>query len=224
MLVILENSLIIEPLFYIIYKIMRCYMRHYILVFAVLAVLLVPGASYAEGPSLKSAKATEETVIAEAIEKLVMDRRFVPSGWMGDYGDIKLDKECPADDQSDVLCQKWTYTARGEQNAGWSGVAWQYPENNWGESKGLDLTGYTKLTFRAKGERGGEVVELHVGGFDSSVELTYGPIYLKKDWKEYEIDLSRSDLSNVTCAFAWMVKGKYNWSGCSFYLDDIVYE
>src|SRR4051812_24614518 len=58
---------------------------------------------------------------------------FAPSGWMGDYGDIKLndaDKENPADGQTAV---KVTYVAKGAQGANWAGIFWQQPPNNWGD-------------------------------------------------------------------------------------------
>jgi len=52
---------------------------------------------------------------------------FAPSGWMGDYGDIKIDDgfaENPADGRT---CIKVSYSAKGTQGANWAGVYWQAP-------------------------------------------------------------------------------------------------
>src|SRR5437588_655469 len=58
------------------------------------------------------------------------DNHFAPSGWMGDYGDIKfndhfLDKAAKSRPVISV-----TYTARSAQGAGWAGIYWQHPPNN----------------------------------------------------------------------------------------------
>src|SRR3954471_22785411 len=55
---------------------------------------------------------------------------FAPSGWMGDYGDIKLndaDAENPADGKTSI---KVSYNAKGAQGANWAGIFWQQPPNN----------------------------------------------------------------------------------------------
>src|SRR3954462_4935999 len=61
---------------------------------------------------------------------------FAPSGWMGDYGDRKLndgDSENPADGKTAV---KVSYSGKGAQGANWSGIFWQQPPNNWGDKPG----------------------------------------------------------------------------------------
>src|SRR5579864_3583172 len=84
---------------------------------------------------------------------------FVPSGWMGDYGDIRVDDASKDDPADGKTCIRFTYTADGSQGFGWAGVYWQQPENNWGNKRGgFDLTGMKRLTFWARGAAGGEEI------------------------------------------------------------------
>jgi len=91
---------------------------------------------------------------------------YYPSGFMGDYGDLKIDTGSTENPQSGKTCIKWTYTGERKQGAGWAGCFWQAPANNWGEKKGgYNLSAYTKLTFWARGSKGEEIInEFKVGG------------------------------------------------------------
>ncbi|NQT07161.1 MAG: hypothetical protein HQ575_06430 [Candidatus Omnitrophica bacterium] len=149
---------------------------------------------------------------------------FYPSGWMGDYGDVKVDLQCTLKPQEGSYCQKWTYNARRSQGSGWASVSWQYPENNWGDKKGRDLSRFGKLTFWARGEEGREVINVRIGGKGNSLNVGRGPISLTSEWEKYTIDLSPEDLSNVTSGFCWTASKAHNFSGCTFYLDAILYE
>src|SRR5687767_10675340 len=57
---------------------------------------------------------------------------FIPSGWMGDYGDIRFDDKWKVDPQGQNTAIKVNYTAAGAQKNGWAGIYWQNPPNNWG--------------------------------------------------------------------------------------------
>ena len=70
---------------------------------------------------------------------------------------------------------------------GWAGVAWQNPANNWGEfDGGYNLTKAKKLSFWARGDKGGEIVEFKLGGtaanYPDSENLTTGALTLKNEW------------------------------------------
>ena len=61
---------------------------------------------------------------------------------------------------SGKTCLKVDYTASDN----WGGVVWQNPANNWGDKAGgWNLTGAKKLTFWARGDKGGEVVTFLFG-------------------------------------------------------------
>src|SRR3989338_4324583 len=69
-------------------------------------------------------------------ERSARDNHYIPSGWMGDWGDIKLDTGWKDNPHSGVNCIKITYTADKKQGAGWCGIFWQNPANNWGTKPG----------------------------------------------------------------------------------------
>lgn len=158
------------------------------------------------------------------------DNHYIPAGYMGDYSDVKIDVACFDNPRSGTTCIKVTYSNAVSQGARWAGMYWQSPANNWGDKKGgFDLTGAKKLTFWARGEKGGErVEEFKLGGItglypDSDI-AGIGPVMLTQEWKQYEIDLSGKDLSYISGGFCWATNIDVNTDGAVFYLDDIKYE
>lgn len=158
------------------------------------------------------------------------DNHYIPSGYMGDYSDIKMDRSSFENPRSGTTCIKIVYTNDASQGARWAGVQWQNPANNWGDRKGgFDLTGATKLTFWVRGEKGGErIEEFKMGGIsgmypDSDI-AGIGPVLLTEEWKQYEMDLRGKDLSYISGGFAWATNLDVNPDGATFYLDDIKFE
>jgi len=155
---------------------------------------------------------------------------FIPSGWMGDYRDIRLDESSRNNPHSGSTCIKIMYSAKGTQGNGWAGIYWQTPANNWGDKPGgYDLTGKRRLTFWARGEEGGEVIsEFKMGGItgenSDSSEASTGSIVLSKDWKKYTIGLADKDLTHIIGGFCWTAARDANPKSITFYLDDIRYE
>jgi len=170
---------------------------------------------------------TEFTVYLDKNNK---NNHFIPSGWMGDYGDIKLNDQALDSPHSGTTSIQFTYTAKKAQGQGWAGVYWQNPANNWGSKKGgFDLTGMTKLTFWAKGAKGGEVIQkFTVGGikgtYPDSATVEMGPAELTDSWKQYTINIAGKDLSYISGGFGWVTNADLNPEGCIFYLDDIKFE
>jgi len=159
-----------------------------------------------------------------------MSNHFIASGWMGDYGDVKFDGSNSENPYLGDTCIKFTYTAKGAQGARWAGIYWQNPANNWATvDAGFDLSKATKLTFWARGAKGGErIEEFKMGGimgeFSDSDSAGIGPVILNKDWTQYAIDLSGKDLSYVIGGFCWASNADVNPEGAIFYLDEIKYE
>lgn len=169
-----------------------------------------------------------------------VDENFTPSGWMGD-GEGKDGKHYVSVDPRAIdsplteygpTCEKWVYDPDDEA-IGWAAVGYQFPENNWGEKKGKDLSGrgYTRVTFWARGLNGGERVQFKAGGhtkpdarYPASFEADSDFITLTNSWRQYSIDLSGKNLSNVICAFVWVVRQADNDGKVVFYLDSIRYE
>lgn len=153
---------------------------------------------------------------------------WIASGWMGDYGDIKYNDRWNQNPMSGKTCIQIKYTGERKQGAGWAGIYWQNPANNWGTSKGgYDLSGAKKLYFYSRGEKGDELVEFKMGGitgqYSDSAGGTTGPVELTKDWKMYEIDLADMDMTFVNGGFCVVFSGDANPDGCTFYLDELYY-
>jgi len=197
----------------------------------VLAVAFLSGMAIAaeEKAPAAAAQAKEFWVFKD---KGARENHFVPSGYMGDYGDIKSNDQSTDNPYSGATCIQFVYTAKKTQAQGWAGVAWQNPANNWGSKKGgFDLTGMSKLTFWARGAKGGEVLKFKVGGiginkatYPDSTEVEIGPVELTDAWKQYTINLVGKDLSYLSGGFAWVATADQNPEGVTFYLDDIKFE
>lgn len=153
---------------------------------------------------------------------------FFPSGWMGDVGDIKINDAWATGPQSGKTCIQIKYTGERKQGAGWAGIYWQNPANNWGTKHGgFNLSAAKKMVFYARGEKGGETVEFKVGGItgdypDSGAGST-GKIELKKTWEMYTIDLSTEDMSYMSGGFCVVFSGDDAPEGLTLYLDNIYY-
>lgn len=141
---------------------------------------------------------------------------FIPSGWMGDYNDLKFNDQETKTFSAGATSIKITYTAKKSQNQGWAGIYWQSSQNNWGsKDTGFDLSDFNKLVFMAKGAVGGEIITaVKVGGitlnsatgqpvpFPDTLNVENGPIRLTNQWQEYSINLAGKNLSNVNGGFA----------------------
>ena len=158
------------------------------------------------------------------------DNHYIPSGWMGDYGDIKLNDKFTGDPHGGTTSIQIIYNNKATQGARWAGIYWQNPPNNWGTRPGgYDLTGAKKLTFWVRGDKGGErIEEFKIGGItgeyaDSDV-AGIGPVVLTPEWQKFTIDLEGKDLSSISGGFCWATNVDVNPEGATFYLDDIKYE
>jgi len=163
-------------------------------------------------------------------DKMSKENHYAPSGWMGDWADLKFDDMCKENPYSGQTCIQIVYSAKKSQGQGWAGIYWQNPPNNWGSKKGgFDLTGFNKLTFYARGQKGGEVIQkFKIGGisgtYPDSADVESQPIELKDTWQKYTINLSGKDLSYISGGFCWIITSDQNPKGATFYLDDIKYE
>ncbi len=164
-------------------------------------------------------------------DKGTRGNHYVPSGFMPDGKCITFDDTWTDKCHSGSTCIKVNYdVACSKAGQKWAGIYWLNPANNWGSQKGgFNLTGAAKLTFWAKGEKGGErIEEVKMGGltgqFPDSDTAVIGPIILTPEWQQYTIDLRGKDLSSITGGFAWSTNVDVNPEACTFYLDDIQYE
>lgn len=158
------------------------------------------------------------------------DNHYIPSGWMGDTGDMTMDDKNMDQPHTGSTSIKFVYTAKKTQSQGWAGVYWQNPANNWGSKKGgFDLTGYNKLTFWARGAKGGEIIDkFTVGGikgtYPDTTEVSIGPVELTSAWQSYSVNLVGKDLTYINGALNWVINADSNPDGATFYIDDVKFE
>ena len=149
---------------------------------------------------------------------------WAPSGWMGTIESLTLEGDHTENPHAGKAAIKMRYT--GE--FGWVGVAWQHPPNNWGDQKGgFDLTGAKALELWARGEYGGEKINIGVGligddkpHYDSGTTHVDG-IVLTDEWQRYSIPLKKLDLSSIKTGFVVTVSGRR--TPVTVYLDSIRY-
>jgi len=181
--------------------------------------------------------AQEKPVAASALKEFVVyldkgdkNNHYIPSGWLGDFGDVKINEQFAENPHSGATSIQFTYSAKKSQGQGWAGVYWQNPANNWGSKKGgFDLTGMNKLTFWARGAKGGEVIQKFMvggikGAYPDSAIVEMGPVELTATWKQYSINLVGKDLSYLNGGFGWVTTADLNPEGATFYLDDVKFE
>ena len=171
-----------------------------------------------------------------------LGNHFVPSGYIGDIGDIHINQVYTENPHSGSNAIEIVYAAAGaapnncdfSPPCKWSGVYWLEPAKNWGldsifEGKGFDLSEYSRLKLWARADRSCTIKFL-VGGIDKP----YGDslkfpkekvVELTQQWQEVEVDLAGADLSYIIGGFAWIA----DWNmvlneSCTFYLDDIRFE
>jgi hypothetical protein len=118
----------------------------------------------------------------------------------------------------------------------WCGVAVASKEDYWGETPGpsFDMQGYKRLVFWARGEKGGEVIQVKVGiagdkpfGDSTKIALSTPRIRLDRKWTEYSLDLDAADedLKRIITPFVVVSSQSYNPGddSTSFYIDNVYY-
>jgi hypothetical protein len=173
-----------------------------------------------------------------------VDSYFRPTGYMGDGntpGPVMVQTtgcKMPRPQGAKGNCYKVTYKPQTpETGPAWSGVYWQYPDNNWGEKPGKRIApGATKVAFYAAAETAGEMVTFRVGGIQNvgaahqdslKVDLAQA---LTTTLTQYSIDLRGETYDEVLGPFAWVIttydpsRWAANAAPIVFYLDDIHWE
>jgi hypothetical protein len=173
-----------------------------------------------------------------------VDSYFRPTGYMGDGitpGPLVVQTsgcKLPRPAGAKGNCYKITYKPLPpEAGPAWSGLYWQYPDNNWGAMPGKRIAqGATKVSFYAASETGGDVVTFRVGGIQNAgaahqdslkVDLVQT---LGTTLTQYSVNITGETYDEVLGPFAWVIttydaaKGAAAATPIVFYLDDIRWE
>jgi hypothetical protein len=154
---------------------------------------------------------------------------YIPSGWMGNAKDLKLDPASKDRPKSGATCIRVEYSGTKD----WCAVAWQNPAQDWGDKRGgYDLTGAKRLVFDARGETGGEEVTFGFGTigkekrYYDTAKRSLGKVTLTREWKEISLSLgdikSPDDLTRIKTGFLFSVAS--NGKPVVFHLDNIRWE
>lgn len=195
---------------------------------------------YESEPSVKTLgrRQSPETVSKKAFKPFYVfsdkgsrENHYVPSGFMPTGECLRFNDAWKEDCYKGQTCVHINYdvdcSQRGQK---WAGIYWLNPANNWGKRRGgFNLTGASKLTFWARGFKGGEQIqEFTIGGVEGDYQdtdtVSIGPVILTDQWREYVIDLRGKDLSYISGGFAWTTSADVNAQECQFLLDEIRFE
>lgn len=148
-----------------------------------------------------------------------------PSGVMPAENFLAINPNSTTNPYSGDTCLEIKYQSGGD----WSGVMWQHPANDWHNNSpgGFDLSDATTFSFYARGQEGGEVVEVNLGGsleglYPNTMEMKLGMVQLTKEWKKYSFPLGDKDRRRIKNPFTLVFKG--NGFPFTTYFDEVVYE
>jgi len=150
---------------------------------------------------------------------------FIPSGWMGNAGAMKLDMNSSIRPHTGTSCIQWSYNASDN----WGSIAWQSPEGDWGDKPGgFNLTGAKKLVVWARGANGGEQISFAIGLIKNDKKYYDTAIVpavketLSTSWQKFEIPLGGKDLSRIKIGLVMTLASQ--GQPITVFLDDIAVE
>lgn len=152
-------------------------------------------------------------------------KHFEPTLW-GEAENVVLEADYSAESRpgdADGKCLRLVYEPGPTR---WAAVYWQ-PRREAGIRTGKAVSGASRVTFWAKGDKGGEVIDAKGAGTPAVVLLKDSKIMtLSGGWQHFEIELGDADLSDVDGAFGvkWRSFESENPDGLTVFLDEIRYE
>ena len=138
---------------------------------------------------------------------------------------IKIEQDFVDPDNHCEFCLRVEYVPGPDGKAGFA----------YAIDKSLDIKDAKRLTFFVKGEKGGEKVRFKAAGKDiESYQLGKGLVKSEKfaaktsditlgtNWKKYEIDLNKADMTKITQAFGFDFDRPSNGKPMVFYLKGVI--
>ena len=150
---------------------------------------------------------------------------FEPTLW-GEAGNVVLEANYSEESRpgdADGKCLRLVYEPGPTR---WAAVYWQ-SHREAGIRAGKAVSGASRVTFWAKGDKGGEVIDAKGAGTPAVALLKNSkPVTLSGGWQHFEIELGDADLSDVNGAFGvkWRSFESENPDGLTVFLDEIRYE
>jgi len=153
---------------------------------------------------------------------------YYPSHWYNGSDNMTLNTDWRENPHSGFSCVRVEWDGEPGDRWRWNGVMWREPEGfeNEDEVPGYDLSGATRLTFRARTNEPGLRIIVIVGYPDDSCGEVRDTVELNDEWAEYEIDLRERNLGHIRGGFGVVFNDRLDPDpdGTTFYLDDIRYD
>ncbi len=149
-----------------------------------------------------------------------MNNKYCQPVYMGTYSNFNFNYG--ADDGQGNKCMRLNWFGG---NSTWAGIYFCPPEGGFSSSNGYDLTGMTKIRFKAKISTQGKVKFLFGKSGDSSGQIDT-TIMLNTNWQWYEWKgPSNLNDTNVAGGFGIVVGGTLNTPNLSYtYIDSVYYD
>jgi hypothetical protein len=156
---------------------------------------------------------------------------YYPSGKIGDVDNISIDSGFKGAAHSGRTSLKVDYRPAASGGRGWAGVYFLYPDGNWGQFAGRNLSGATRLSFWVCADRDTRA-EFFLGGikdprfpyFDTLPKVSTGVVAVTTTWQRHEIDLTGHDLTSVIGGFAVAMSREQDSGARSLFLDDVEFD
>jgi hypothetical protein len=153
---------------------------------------------------------------------------YYPSGKIGDVADLSIGSEFTENSHSGRASLRIDYRPTLSSSLGWAGVYFLYPDGNWGQFPGRNLSGATKLSFWVCADHDTHA-EFFVGGikvphfayFDTLPKISTGVVAVSSTWQHHEIDLTGYDLSSLIGGFGVATSREQGARSSSLLLDDV---
>jgi hypothetical protein len=127
---------------------------------------------------------------------------------------LLFDPAWTIDLHSGVTCTRCEYIS---SLGSWTGVRWAaFPPGHY-------LTGADTCYYWARGETGGEIIKIEIGGELGDPTHVMQWDTLTTEWIQYNIPIPPTPLDSLKGGFTWYARIDENPNGCTFYLDDIKY-
>lgn len=150
---------------------------------------------------------------------------YIPSLYLGNYKDMKVDIDCKETVKSGETAIKISYNATGD----WFGFGFVDPANDWGDILGgYNLSDTKTMSFWAKTNNDQLKVTAGFGLIEEGKKpfpdtaLKRMEIVLTKEWKKYSINTKSLDLSCIRSGFILYSNGQ--GIAQEIYIDEIVFD
>ena len=176
------------------------------------------------GIATKSFLVDGETPDDQVPMPFAIDDYYAPTGWMGSSWAMTSTSEQSPLGVCGGVGHKFTWNP--PPSSTWTGVVWQYPENNWGALPGLDIMpGATGVRFMAWLDIP-DTVKFFVGspdadGFEVSIENV--EVTTEPQW--FEIPLEGVEYEDIAISFGWvMSRGPWDTEPTVLHITDLTFD